>query len=52
MMLELGHFRKYKFLIYGLGEGWRRSVAPIVLKMKYYIESRNILRTVKARKGK
>ena len=39
----------------GAGIGWRRSVGPIVWKMKkYYIrvkEQRNILRTVKRRKA-
>jgi len=38
-------------LKYGAGEGWRRSVGPIVWKMKTYLhrvkEERNILQTIK-----
>jgi hypothetical protein len=40
-----------KVLKYGAGEGWRRSVGPIVWKMKTYLrrvkEERNILQTIK-----
>jgi len=45
MVLKLEHFGKqirstWKVLNCGTGEGWRRSVVPIVWKMKkYYIES-------------
>ena len=45
MVLKLGHFGEsirntWKFLKCSAGEGWRRSVRPIVWEMKYYIESR------------
>ena len=46
MVLKIGHFGKcirntWKVLKCGAGEGWRRSVGPIVFEMKqYYIESR------------
>jgi hypothetical protein len=35
MVLKFGHFKKnnknmWKALKYGVGEGWRRSVGPIV----------------------
>jgi len=41
MVLEFGHFgkqiiRTLKVLQCGVEEGWRRSVAPIVWKMKKY----------------
>jgi hypothetical protein len=38
----------------GAGEGWRRSVGPIVCEMKYYVrvkEGRSIIHTVKRRKA-
>jgi len=43
MLLKLEHFGKQirntlKVLKFGVGEGWRRSVGPIVWKMKSYIE--------------
>jgi len=46
VVLKMGHFGKrirnsWKVLKCGAGEGWRRSVGPIVCKMKYYIESRS-----------
>jgi hypothetical protein len=45
-VLKLGHFgtqisNTWKVLKCGAGEGWRRSVGPIVWEMKkYYRESR------------
>jgi hypothetical protein len=29
----------WKVLKCGAGEGWRRSVGPIICEMKYYLES-------------
>jgi hypothetical protein len=44
VVLKLGHFGEnirntWKVLKRGAGEGWRRSVGPIVLEMKCDIES-------------
>jgi hypothetical protein len=45
MVLKLGHFGKlirntWKVLKCGEGEEWRRSVGPIVQRVRYYTESR------------
>jgi hypothetical protein len=40
MVIKFGHFGKYirntlQSVKYGTGEGWRRSVGPVVGEMKY-----------------
>ena len=44
MVLKLGYFGNIwntsQVLKCSFGEGWRRSVGPIVREMKYYVESR------------
>ena len=53
VMLNLEHIRKQmgsvlKVLKYGAGEGWIRSVGPIIVKRKYYgvKKKRNILNEI------
>jgi len=51
MVLKLGDLGKCirntrKVFRCGAGEGWRRSVGPILWEINYYTESRNVLRTI------
>ena len=44
IVLKLGHFCKWmtntwKILECGVGEGWRKSVGPIVCELKYVLDS-------------
>ena len=56
-MLKLGNFGKqirnpWKVLKCGVGEGWRRSVGPIVWEMKHHwVKDRNMLHAVQGRKA-
>ena len=58
MVLKLGRSGQqirnaWKVLICGAGEGWRRSVGPIMWEMKkcYLAEQRNILHEIRKRKA-